>query len=74
LHSHWFSAKEAEFCCERATLLICRSADSNSEISGLPDPCPQLLRPDPGIAAVNDPPKEPELFPDIGPITTNVIS
>ena len=34
---------------------------------------PQFLRPAPRIAGVNDPAKEPELFTNIVPITTNVI-
>jgi hypothetical protein len=58
---HWRFVASADYgiCC--------------CEVTGFPDSRSQLLRPAPRIAAVNDPPEKPELFPNIGPITANVV-
>jgi hypothetical protein len=50
-----------------------RAGCCTSELSDFPYPFSQLLRPAPPIAAVNDPPKKPELLRNVRPLAANVI-
>src|SRR5258708_20846201 len=57
-------------CLARSSIMI--SGSGGGKVGNLTDSCSQFSRPHPGIAAVNDPAQEPELFPGLASIVANV--